>query len=357
LALCGVFALSLLIYWISVGFDGFSIFSKPDAGSFMQGVFGSAVALAGALVAIRIASVAVKLQEEAQILQRDAHQKEEVRAHFEMLELISSKVDVAVRPILEMIQSFQFVYALSTRAYGSVERVREHLNENDADPKLMQAALKRDLKALRSVCMALQEELDSLADRFFKKSLISDPVAESIFRGFACNKVRVPSGGYEAFLPLYSMPEWGQWFDTYARNMHALLDLDDIEFYQRINMYYNFSYLVKDGDGNKFDNVAVRSLLFMGAILDNGTPNCSAANLFIALLEAIPKGDAAGRSIETQVVKLLPEALSIPDGLQNAIRAINFDSDISVSMAQAIAGYVSIRPAIPQELLTKAGMA
>lgn len=312
-----VFAL-LMFFFMDSLFD-----DAGDAGSFMQAVLGSAVALAGAYVAIKIAGHALGMQ-------KDQESRDKLQAHFEMLDAVSNHVEKALIPLVEILKGIQTFYKIGLTLKMELERIKE---KYPIDRNLMVTPeLKEVIDNLREQhTRPLQIALDSLVEKCSENSIPTNPIGAFLLKEFATT-----SFDYHGFqVSVANVALWGAQLGSYRATLHELNDMDDGTYLKHIVATHGACYLVVGKDGQKLNNASLRAWLFLSFLLSG---SLSAAVTLKDWVFHLPDG----KSVLLAVRKLFPVELS--EELAAAIEKFDLSANIDDSLQSALRAHEELGP-------------
>lgn len=331
-----VFILALGLFYTCLKLFDFSI---GDAGSFMQGVFGGAVALAGSWVAIKLASIAISLQHEQQRAEEGYRDIEDKRASLETLATTSTNIErayVTIAPILKGIQdSYVLAVVLDNRV---LEFTKKHVSSGKLDdmPTNLSDEMKEEVLQIRETgTLQLVKHMRYLADSCRLHAIQPNPITAYLLKEACPKTIRIGTFSLSIASDFQTL---GAIFDNYARSVSLLESLDDKDFIARLALMRVASFSFVDKNGKTFDHAGVRTWLTLSLTCSG---SLDAANFFCDLLRSIPSGQMMADAIK----KLLPTGM--PPGLYEAVRNFDLISGLDGSVQAALLEFKELQPAMP----------
>ena len=309
-----------------------------DAGSFMQSVFGGAVALAGAWVAIKLAEIAISLQSNQHSSETRQQEIEDKRASLDTLNTTSENIERAYIPIACILKGIQDCYISAISLDNStIEFTSRYIPSGRLDdmPRVLTDEMKNEISKIKSIgTQNLINSLNYLAESCKNHAIQTNPITAFLLKEACPKTIRIGNHMVSISSELQSL---GIFFNKFEDHVRDLERKDDIDFIKHLAIIRGVSFQIKDKNGNLFDNAAVRTWLTLSLSLSG---NLDAANLFHDILRGIPTGKMMADSFKN----LLPRGM--PPGLYDAVIGFNLYSGLDESIKGSLSDYTEISPVL-----------
>lgn len=312
--------------------------SMGNAGSFMSGVFGSAVALAGAFVAIKLATHALELQKEQK-------SREDIQSHFEMVNIISENLEGATHSIMDVVSGTEMIHAAAVKTdMLIVEFTRKYVRSGSfADlPGVLDnltSQMQFDIEEIqRFGTVRMYEVLSDIAAKCRDNPSVNNPISAFLISRIGGEKFNIAEGA-DARVALSDMQFWASLFQSAADGMDKINRMDFKNYLQTVVAHRTVTYnFIVDKNGERFSHASLRAFLLVGQL-------CGVAvfeRAVIQFIEHLPQGEAIVQAVK----KLLPPQMELSNGLVDVLNNFSLTNTRSTTLTDLVDAYRLHQPGL-----------
>jgi hypothetical protein len=317
-----------------------------NVGSFMSGVFGSAVALAGAFVAIKLATHALELQKEQKY-------REDVQSHFEMVNIISHNLEGATHCIMDVVSGTEIIHvAAQTVDKLILQFTQKYVPSNSfadfpAALDNMNSEMQLEIEEIKRLgTTRMHGALSNIATKCRDNPSINNPISAFLLSQISGEKVDIGIGP-EVKVAMSDMQFWAGLFQAAADGVDRINRMDYRNYILAVvaERTVTYQYIV-DKNGERFDHASLRAFLLVGRL--SGLPRFERA--VVEFIEHLPQTE----KIVAAVKRLLPAQMQLSDGLVDVLNNFNLTNTRSGTLTDLLEAYRLHQPRLDSRL---AGMA
>jgi hypothetical protein len=304
----------------------------------MSGVFGSAVALAGAFVAIKLASHALQLQKEQQV-------RENVQSHFQMINVISENLEEATRSITDMIRSIQAIYSTAvTCEHLIIEFGEKHIPSGKFSDvarfaQNLSPDMCKEIETIRTRGTKRMEELMlDIAAKCRDNPAMTNPISAFLLKKIGGEKF--PFYSSDHMTSLSEMNLWAHVFQINADTLHKVNQYEPKQYIEYAIAARVSTNLFVNAQGDQFNDASLRGFLMIGALCEF---NFDLVKMIFEINEHLPHSD----KIVAALKLLLPKNMEMSEGIFQVLSNFNLHANIDSSLQYAFAAYRTHQPRLP----------